>query len=338
MGTSILSDSTNTHGPRINFIDAVRRTLETEMGINPRILVFGEDVGVKGGVHGATMGMQAHFGSERVFDTSLSEEGIIGRSVGMAFAGLLPIPEIQFRKYADPAHEQISDLGTIRWRSGNKFAAPVVVRIPVGFGKKTGDPYHSVTAEAVYAHTLGWRIAYPSNAEDAVGLLRSALRGVDPTFFFEHRALLDTAEGRRPYPGDDYSIPFGTAQQLTKGDELTVVTWGAMVPRCLKAAEPFQGQVEILDLRTIMPWDQEAVLESVRETGRLLVVHEDTLTGGFAGEIIATVVAQAFPFLDAPIERLATPDIPIPYNIPMMNAIIPSVERISEKMAEILEF
>jgi 2-oxoisovalerate dehydrogenase E1 component len=338
VGTSTISDPADANGPRINLVDAVRRTLETEMRINPRMLVFGEDVGVKGGVHGATRGMQSHFGCERVFDTSLSEEGIIGRSVGMAFAGLLPVPEIQFRKYADPAHEQISDLGTIRWRSGNKFAAPVVVRIPVGFGKKTGDPNHSVTAEAIYAHTLGWRIAYPSNAEDAVGLLRSALRGDDPTFFFEHRALLDTAEGRRPYPGDEFYIPFGMAKQLTKGSDLTVVTWGAMVPRCLMAAEQFQGQVEILDLRTIIPWDQDAVLESIRQTGKLLVVHEDTQTGGFAGEIIATVVSKAFHFLDAPIERLATPDVPIPYNIPMMNEIIPSAERISEKMAQILAY
>lgn len=338
LGASTLPDSDNLHGPRINFVDAVRRTIETEMQINPRVLVFGEDVGVKGGVHGATREMQTKFGCERVFDTSLSEEGIIGRSVGMAFAGLLPVPEIQFRKYADPAHEQLTDLGTIRWRSGNKFAAPVVVRIPVGFGKKTGDPNHSVTAEAIYAHTLGWRIAYPSNAEDAVGLLRSALRGDDPTFFLEHRALLDTSEGRRIYPGDDHCVSFGSAKKLTEGNELTVVTWGAMVPRCLDAAEIFNGSVQVIDLRTIIPWDQDTVLNSVRQTGKLLVVHEDTLTGGFAGEIIATVASKAFTYLDAPIERLATPDVPIPYNIPMMNAIIPSVERISEKMAQILAY
>lgn len=332
------SETVPAKGPRVNFIDAVRQTLETEMRLNPRILVFGEDVGVKGGVHGATRDMQKHFGDQRVFDTSLSEEGIMGRSVGMALAGLLPVPEIQFRKYADPAHEQISDLGTIRWRSGNNFAAPMVVRIPVGVGKMTGDPYHSVTAEAIFAHTLGWRIAYPSNAEDAVGLLRSALRGDDPTLFLEHRALLDTADGRRPYPGDDFSIPFGTAKQLTQGDELTVITWGAMVTRCLKAAEAFQGRVEILDLRTVTPWDQQAALDSVRRNGKLLVVHEDTYTAGFAGEIIATIAARAFTYLDAPIERITTPDSPIPYNISMMNVVIPSVERIIEKMAEILNY
>ena len=213
-------------GPRVNLIDAVRRTLEVEMARDPRIVVFGEDVGVKGGVHGATLDMQPKFGADRVFDTSLSEEGIMGRAQGMAYAGLMPVPEIQFRKYADPAHEQINDIGTVRRRTANKFAAPMVVRIPVGYGKKTGDPWHSFSAEAVFAHTLGWRIAIPSNAADAVGLLRTALRGDDPTFFFEHRALLDTAPARRPYPGDDYCLPFGQAATLTQGEALTVVTWG----------------------------------------------------------------------------------------------------------------
>lgn len=325
-------------GPRINMVDAIRRTLENELASNPRMLVFGEDVGRKGGVHGATLDMQAHFGEARVFDTSLSEEGIIGRSTGMALAGLLPVPEIQFRKYADPAHEQINDLGTLRWRTANKFAAPVVVRIPVGFGKKTGDPWHSVTAEAIYAHLLGWRIAFPSNAEDAVGLLRIALRGDDPTFFMEHRALLDTSEGRRPYPGDEYCLPFGRAAKLSEGDELSVVTWGAMVARCLQAANDFPGRISVIDLRTIQPWDQECVLESVRETGKLLIVHEDSQTAGFAGEIIATVTSQAFTYLDAPIERLAMPDIPVPFNISMMNAVLPGAASIRTRMEEILAF
>jgi 2-oxoisovalerate dehydrogenase E1 component len=325
-------------GPRINFVDAVRRTLATEMRRNPRLLVFGEDVGVKGGVHGATLDLQLNFGVERVFDTSLNEDGIIGRAVGMALAGLLPVPEIQFRKYADPAHEQISDLGTLRWRTANLFAAPVVVRIPVGFGKKTGDPWHSVSGEAVYAHTPGWRIAYPSNAADAVGLLRTALRGDDPTFFFEHRALLDTVEGRQPYPGDDYCLPFGRAERLEAGDMLTLVTWGAMVPRCREAAREFPGRVEILDLRTIIPWDRESVLQSVHTTGKLLIVHEDTLTAGFAGEIIAVVSEQAWSDLDAPLLRLASPDIPIPYNLGLMTAVLPGIQTIREKIAWLLAY
>jgi 2-oxoisovalerate dehydrogenase E1 component len=248
------------------------------------------------------------------------------------------VPEIQFRKYADPAYEQIDDLGTLRWRTANAFAAPVVVRIPVGFSKKTGDPWHSVSGEAIYAHTLGWRIAYPSNAEDAVGLLRTALRGDDPTIFLEHRALLDTSEGRRPYPGDDFSLPYGKAASLLQGDELAVITWGAMVARCLEAAGPFAGRVTVLDLRTIIPWDQEAVLESVRRTGKVLIVHEDTLTNGFAGEICAVIASQAFTDLDAPVERIGVPDIPIPYNIRMMDTIVPSVAAIQAKMDKLLAY
>jgi 2-oxoisovalerate dehydrogenase E1 component len=325
-----------TEGPRINFIEAVKRTLEVEMDANPRILVFGEDVGLKGGVHGATQDLQAHFGEARVFDTSLSEEGIIGRSVGMALAGLLPVPEIQFRKYADPAHEQISDLGTLRWRTANNFAAPLVVRIPVGYAKKTGDPWHSVSGEALYAHTLGWRIAYPSHAADAVGLMRTALRSDDPTFFFEHRALLDSVEGRRPYPGDAYCLPFGKAACLLEGDELVVITWGAMVPRCQAAAQQFKGRITLLDLRTIIPWDQEAVLDAVRQTGKVLVVHEDTYTAGFAGEIMAVISEQAFTDLDAPPARLTTPDMPIPFNVDVMNAIIPSERQIADKFEMLL--
>ncbi len=338
MQTQLGSPTPHPSGARLNLVDAIRRTLEVEMEHNPRILVFGEDVGVKGGVHGATQGMQAHFGEQRVFDTSLNEDGIIGRSTGMALAGLLPVPEIQFRKYADPAHEQLNDLGTLRWRTANQFAAPLVVRMPVGYAKKTGDPWHSVSGEAIYAHFIGWRIAYPSNAEDAVGLLRTALRSDDPTFFFEHRALLDSAEARRPYPGDEYCLPFGRAAELAHGDELTLVTWGAMVPRCLEAAQDFAGRLTLLDLRTILPWDRDAVLDSVQKTGKLLLVHEDTLTNGFAAEIIATINEQAFHFLDAPITRLATPDVPIPYNIGLMEAVIPSVERIRQAIKALLEY
>jgi 2-oxoisovalerate dehydrogenase E1 component len=325
-------------GARMNLIDAIRRTLETEMEHNPRILVFGEDVGVKGGVHGATQGMQSRFGEERVFDTSLNEDGIIGRSTGMALAGLLPVPEIQFRKYADPAHEQLNDLGTLRWRTVNHFAAPVLVRMPVGFAKKTGDPWHSVSAEAVYAHFIGWRIAYPSNASDAAGLLRTALRGDDPTFFFEHRALYDTPEARRPYPGDDYCLPFGTAAKLTDGNELTLITWGAMVHRCLEAIKAFPKRISLLDLRTILPWDKVSVLESLHNTGKMMIVHEDTITNGFAGEIIASVTEQAFSDLDAPISRIATPDVPIPYNIGLMEAILPSVESIQKGIQDLLNY
>jgi 2-oxoisovalerate dehydrogenase E1 component len=323
---------------RLNLIEAVRLVLEEELAANPYCLVFGEDVGVKGGVHGATAGMQAKFGAARVFDTSLSEEGIIGRAIGLALAGLLPVPEIQFRKYADPATESINDAGTLRWRTAGTFAAPMVVRIPVGHGKKIGDPWHSVTGEAIFAHTLGWRLAFPSNAADAAGLLRSALHGQDPVLFFEHRALLDAPHARRPDPGPGHILPFGQAAVLAEGDSLTLITWGAMVYPALEASARHPLRVEVLDLRTIVPWDREAVLASVRKTGRCLVVHEDTRTGGFAGEILAAVSAEAFTSLDAPPRRLATPDCPIPYSASLMAQVLPNAESIEAAIAELLAF
>lgn len=331
-------------GVRLNLLDAVKRTLEVELNENPRLLIFGEDVGVKGGVHGATTDMQLKHSLDRVFDTSLNEDGIIGRSVGLALAGLTPVPEIQFRKYADPATEQINNTGTLRWRTQSKFAAPIVVRVPVGFGRKTGDPWHSVSGEAVHAKSLGWRIAIPSNAEDAVGLLRTALRGNDPTFFYEHRALLDTAQARRPYPGDAYMLPFGVASIVQAGDDLTVVTWGALVQRCVDAANPPEdsrsapgGSIEIIDLRTIVPWDKAAVLKSIAKTGKCLIVHEDGLTAGFGAEIAATIADEAFFDLDAPIRRLATLDVPIPYNANLMQAVTPTVEKIREALEQLVQ-
>jgi 2-oxoisovalerate dehydrogenase E1 component len=322
---------------RLNFVQTLNRVLETELTHNPRLMVFGEDVGPRGGVHRVTLDLQNKFGEARVFDTSLSEEGIVGRALGLAFAGLVPAPEIQFRKYADPATEQINDCGWVRWRTNNAFAAPMVVRMPVGYSKKTGDPWHSVTGEAIYAHTLGWRVAFPANATDAAGLLRAALRGNDPTIFLEHRVLLQDAVVY-PYAGDEFVLPFGVANVIQPGDALTVVTWGAMVERCRAAARQWPNAVEILDLRTIIPWDKTRVLESVRKTSKCLIVHEDTYTGGFASEISATLAETAFGDLDAPIARLATPDCPIPYNAQMMRAVIPSAEGIANKIAELLAF
>ncbi|MCB0216422.1 MAG: pyruvate dehydrogenase [Caldilineae bacterium] len=313
---------------RKNLVDTVRMTLEAEMRLSPRLLVFGEDVGAKGGVHGATMDMQLHFGDQRVFDTALTEEGIIGRAVGLAYAGLVPVPEIQFRKYADPATEQLNDCGTVRWRTNGRFAAPVVVRMPVGFSPATGDPWHSVSDESILAHSVGWQVVMPADAEEAAGLLRTALRGDDPVYFLEHRALYFGAEARRPYPGDDYMIPFGQARRLSEGDQLTLVTWGAMVHRCLEAAAGLEGAVEILDLRTIVPWDRATVLDSVARTGRCLLVHEDHQTAGFGAEIAAVIAESAFEQLDAPVARLCGLDCPVPYSISMMQGVVPSVARI----------
>jgi 2-oxoisovalerate dehydrogenase E1 component len=322
---------------RMNMIEAVRRTLDVELALNPRCLVFGEDVGLKGGVHAATLGLKTRYGEGRVFDTSLSEEGIIGRAVGMALAGLVPVPEIQFRKYADPATEQLHNCGTIRWRTANRFAAPLVVRMPGGY-RKIGDPWHSVTDEAAFAHSPGWLVAFPSNAEDAVGLLRTALRGNDPVLFLEHRAMLDAAWARRPYPGDDFALPFGRARLLSKGDDLTVVTWGAMVERCETAAAQVGGSIELIDLRTIVPWDKLAVLESVRKTSKCLIVHEDIQMAGFGAEVAAVIVAEAFLDLDAPVQRLAAPSVPVPFSTALMEGIVPRVDQIRESIEELLCF
>jgi len=319
---------------RINMLTAIRRTLDVELASNKKMVVFGEDVGPKGGVHGATLGLQDKYGQARVFDTSLSEEGIIGRAVGMAVAGLLPVAEIQFRKYADPAAEQLNDCGTMRWRTNNRFAAPMVVRMPGGFFK-CGDPWHSQTNEVAWVHGVGWRVAVPSNAEDAVGLLRTALRGNDPTIFFEHRAMLDSAGARRPYPGDDFVIPFGVARTVRSGSELTIVTWGAMVERCEQAAAASGVDVEVLDLRTLSPWDKAAVLASVNRTRRCIIVHEDNATAGFGAEIAAVLAKDAFFNLDAPIERLTMPDIPSPHSPVLLDAAVPTVERIINTIQQV---
>jgi 2-oxoisovalerate dehydrogenase E1 component len=331
------SDEPRPEGQRINMVTAVRKVLDHELTINPKVLVFGEDVGPKGGVHAVTLGLQDKFGVERVFDTSLNEEGIIGRAVGMALAGLVPAPEIQFRKYADSAAEQIHDAGTMRWRTNNRFACPMVLRMPIGFFK-CGDPWHSQTNEVEYVHNPGWRVAVPSNAEDAVGLLRAALRGNDPTIFFEHRAMLDHAWARRPYPGDDYVLEFGKSKTTVSGDDLTIVTWGGLVDRCEEAAKGSERSVEVIDLRSLSPWDKDAVLASVRRTRRCLIVHEDLRTGGFGAEIAAVVTEEAFLDLDAPVTRLTMPDIPSPHNPALMEWALPSVAEIAAKIEELAGF
>lgn len=323
-------------GELLRFAEAVRRTLRHELAVNPKVVVFGEDVGKKGGVHLVTEGLQKQFGAERVFDTSLSEEGIIGRASGLAISGLMPVAEIQFRKYADPATEQLNNTGTMRWRTANRFAAPMVVRMPGGFGKDVGDPWHSLSDEVRFAHAYGWQVVMPSNAADAVGLLRAAMRSPNPTVFFEHRSLLMTGDGSARYPGDDYVLPLGVARILRSGDAATLVTWGAMVHRCAEAVEAFGQQVELIDLRTIAPWDRAAVLASVEKTGRCLIVHEDNLTAGFGAEIAGVVADEAFWHLDAPVRRLAPRDIPMPYHPVLLDAVLPGVETIRSELESLL--
>ncbi|MEP1229304.1 MAG: transketolase C-terminal domain-containing protein, partial [Litorimonas sp.] len=331
------SEVAKPEGKRINMVTAIRRTLDYELSTNDKVVVFGEDVGPKGGVHAVTLGLQDKHSDKRVFDTSLSEEGIIGRAVGMAMAGLVPVPEIQFRKYADPAVEQLNDCGTMRWRTNNRFAAPITVRIPGGFFK-CGDPWHSQTNEVQFAHAIGWRVAVPSNAEDAVGLLRASMRGNDPVFFFEHRAMLDHAWARRPYPGDEYILPFGKAKITQEGNDLTIVTWGAMVERCENAAKTSGHSVEVIDLRTLIPWDKQAVINSVKKTSRCLVVHEDNGTAGFGAEILSEIGETCFMDLDAPLSRLTMPDIPSPHSPHLLNAAVPNESDIEAKIRQLIAF
>lgn len=331
-GTEVPDDG----GDLLRFAEAIRRTLRHELAVNPKLVVFGEDVGRKGGVHLVTEGLQKQFGAARVFDTSLSEEGIIGRAVAMAISGLVPVAEIQFRKYADPATEQLNNCGTMRWRTANRFAAPIVVRMPGGFGKDVGDPWHSLSDEVRFAHAYGWQVVMPSNAADAVGLLRAAMRSPNPTIFFEHRSLLMTGDGSARYPGDDYVLPLGRARVVQGGTDATIVTWGAMVHRCAEAIESFGNRIELIDLRTIAPWDRECVLESVRKTGRCLIVHEDNLTAGFGAEIAGTLAQEAFWHLDAPVQRLAPRDIPVPYHPELLAAVIPTSDSIRREVDRLL--
>jgi 2-oxoisovalerate dehydrogenase E1 component len=327
-----------TAGQRLTMQQAIRQTLEDEMAHDPTILLFGEDVAAFGGVHRATDGLQTRFGEARVFDTSLNEEGIVGRSTGMAVNGLRPVPEIQFRKYADPAHEQITDAGSLRWRTHGRFHAPIVLRMPVGYQLMGGDPWHAVCGEAVFAHLPGWQIAYPSTVPDAVGLLRTALRGEDPVMFLEHRLLYRLREANAPYPGADYQVPFGRARQVRPGRDVLIVTWGETVYRALEAANALAPQgieTEILDLRTIVPWDQDAVFAAVRRIGKVLIVHEDTLTCGFGAELAAQIAEHAFSYLDAPIARVATADVPSPCHDQLFNAIMPTTAKVRAALEQL---
>jgi 2-oxoisovalerate dehydrogenase E1 component len=224
----------------------------------------------------------------------------------------------------------------LRWRTANRFAAPIVVRMPGGFGKDVGDPWHSLSDEVRFVHAIGWQVAMPSNAADAVGLLRTAMRSGNPTIFFEHRSLVMTSDGSTRYPGDDYVVPFGQANRVRAGADITVVTWGAMVHRCIEAADRFGERVELIDLRTLSPWDRHAVLSSVEKTGRCLVVHEDTLTAGFGAEVAATVAKEAFWRLDAPVDRLAVEDVPMPYHTVLLDAVLPDADRIAGRIETLL--
>jgi pyruvate/2-oxoglutarate/acetoin dehydrogenase E1 component len=319
----------------LTYLQAISDGLRTEMRRDKRVFVIGEDVGVYGGAFKVTLGFQEEFGHWRVIDAPLAETAIVAACTGAAIMGMRPVAEMQFADFISCGWDQLVTVAAKqRWRAGT--AVPIVVRLPSG-GGFSGGPFHSQNPESSFAHIPGLKCVCPATPEDAKGLLISAIEDPNPVLYFEHKHLYRRIKA--DVPEERYTVPLGKARIHLEGDDVTVVTWGAMVYTAEEAAKQLDDfSVEIVDLRTIMPWDKAAVLDSVRKTSKVLVLHEDTRTGGFGAEIAATIAEDAFEDLDAPVKRIAAPDTPVPFSPPLEKAFIPQVEDVAAGLRELVEY
>lgn len=323
-----------------NMIEAVHDAIQDEMRRDPSIIIMGEDVG-EGGVFRATEGLQKEFGEDRVMDTPLAEAAIVGVALGASLNGIRPIAEIQFADFIHPAFDQIvSEVARLHYRSNGTWTCPVTIRTPYGAGIH-GGPYHSQSIEAFYAHVPGLKVVCVATPYDAKGLLKSAIRDPNPVMVLEHKKAYRLY--KQAIPDDDYTVPIGVAEVRREGSDITLVTYGMMVHHSLKAAEAIEAEngtsVEVIDLRSVKPWDKERVMESVKKTGKALVVYEDNITGGFGAEVSATLAEECFDYLDGPITRVASPDVPIaPYAGVLEEYILPNPEKIAEGIRKLAAY